>query len=50
MTTFHLVGERKGKTVDLQGGHLFRLDGEGKVAEGWGFTDDQDALDAFFSA
>jgi ketosteroid isomerase-like protein len=49
MTTFHLAGERKGKTVDLNGGHLFRLDADGKVAEGWGFAEHQDALDAFFS-
>ena len=50
MTTWQLQGERKGKTVDLRGGHLLRLDGEGRVAEGWGFTDNQDALDEFFSA
>jgi hypothetical protein len=49
MTTFHLAGERKGRTVDLNGGHLFRLDSDGKVAEGWGFAEHQDALDAFFS-
>jgi ketosteroid isomerase-like protein len=49
MTTFHLQGERKNKTVDLKGGHLFRLNDEGNVLEGWGFTDDQDALDEFFS-
>jgi hypothetical protein len=45
MTTLRLQGERKGHTVDLRGGHLFRLTAEGKVAEGWGFTNDQDALD-----
>jgi ketosteroid isomerase-like protein len=50
MTTFRLQGERRGKIVDLRGGHLMRLTDEGKVAEGWGFTDDQDALDEFFSA
>jgi hypothetical protein len=49
MTTFHLLGERKGKSVDLKGGHLLRMS-EGKVVEGWGFTDNQDALDDFFSA
>jgi ketosteroid isomerase-like protein len=49
MTTFRLKGERKGKTVDLSGGHLMRLEA-GKVVEGWGFTNDQDALDDFFSA
>jgi hypothetical protein len=49
MTTFRVQGERKGKVVDLQGGHLMRIDTQGKIAEGWGFTDDQDALDDFFS-
>jgi hypothetical protein len=44
-----LKGERKGKTVDLFGGHLMRVE-NGKVVEGWGFTNDQDALDEFFSA
>ena len=30
MTTFRLQGERKGKVVDLRGGHLMRLADEGK--------------------
>ena len=34
--------------IDLRGGHLMRVTADGKVAEGWGFTDDQDALDEFF--
>jgi hypothetical protein len=50
MTTFRLYGERKGKVVNIRGGHLMRLTTDGKVVEGWGFTDDQDALDDFFSA
>jgi ketosteroid isomerase-like protein len=50
MTTFGLQGERKDRTVDLKGGHLFRLSTDGKVLEGWGFTDDQESLDAFFAA
>jgi ketosteroid isomerase-like protein len=50
MSTFRLEGERKGETVDVRGGHLFRLNAAGKVVEGWGFTNDQDALDDFFSA
>jgi ketosteroid isomerase-like protein len=50
MTTFSLVGERRGVRVNLRGGHLMRLDAEGKIVEGWGFTNDQDALDGFFSA
>jgi ketosteroid isomerase-like protein len=49
MTTFRLHGERKGRAVDLTGGHLLRI-ASGKVVEGWGFTSDQDALDQFFSA
>ena len=50
MTTYSLQGERKGKAVDLRGGHVFRLTEDGQVAEGWGFTDQQDALDEFFAA
>jgi uncharacterized protein len=49
MTTLRVQGERKGKAIDMRGGHLMRLTEDGKVAEGWGFTDDQDALDDFFS-
>lgn len=49
MTTFRLQGERRGKPIDLRGGHLLRITADGRVAEGWGFTDDQDALDDFFS-
>jgi len=50
MTTFRVQGERNGQTIDMRGGHLMRLTADGKVAEGWGFASDQDALDAFFSA
>ena len=50
MTAFRVQGERRGKTIDLHGGHLMRVTGDGRVAEGWGFTDDQDALDEFFAA
>jgi ketosteroid isomerase-like protein len=49
VTRFHVKGERKGKQVDLDGSHVIRFDSSGKIVEGWGFTDDQDALDAFFS-
>ena len=49
MTTWRMEGERKGKTIDIRGGHLFRISAEGKVVEGWGFTNDQDTLDDFFS-
>jgi ketosteroid isomerase-like protein len=50
MTTFRLQGERKGKTIDMRGSHLMRLTPDGKVAEGWGFADNQDTLDDFFAA
>lgn len=49
MTTFRVQGERRGKTIDLRGGHLMRVTDDGRVAEGWGFTEDQDALDEFFT-
>lgn len=42
-------GERKGKQIDLEGAHVFRLDGAGKIAEGWGFVQDQRTLDDFLS-
>jgi hypothetical protein len=29
---------------------MIRLNAEGRIVEGWGFTQDQDALDDFFSA
>ena len=50
MTTFRLQGERKGKAIDIRGGHVMQLSADGKLVEGWGFTDDQDVLDDFFSA
>ena len=50
MTTFRVQGERKGCTIDTLGGHLMRLTADGQIAEGWGFTEKQDELDAFFSA
>jgi hypothetical protein len=34
----------------MNGYHLVRLNAEAKIIEGWGFTQDQDALDEFFSA
>lgn len=50
VVTVSLQGERKGKTVDLRGAHLMRMNDRGQVAEGWGFLSDQDALDEFFTA
>jgi ketosteroid isomerase-like protein len=50
VTTFHLQGERKGKTINLRGAHILRFNDQGKIVEGWGFTNEQDALDDFFNA
>jgi hypothetical protein len=50
VTFFKLQGERKGKKVGLRGAHMMRLNDSGQIVEGWGFTNDQEALDAFFSA
>ena len=50
VVTINLKGERKGRKVDLRGSHIMRMNDQGQVAEGWGFLNDQDALDEFFSA
>jgi hypothetical protein len=34
--------------INTHGGHVFRFDGEGLIAEAWGFTEDQAALDELF--
>ena len=49
LVEFHLNGSRKGKRVEMDGYHMIRLTDDGKVAEGWGFTERQDELDEFFS-
>jgi hypothetical protein len=36
--------------VEMDGYHMIRLDQQGRIVEGWGFVEDQDALVAFFSA
>jgi ketosteroid isomerase-like protein len=50
VSQFHLVGDRNESHVDLNGSHILRFDDKDQIVEGWGFTDDQDALDAFYSA
>ena len=47
MTTIRVQGERKGKQIDMRGGHLMRISEDGLVVEGWGFTNEQDELDDF---
>lgn len=50
VTHMHLVGDRKGKHIDTRGSHILRFNEAEQVVEGWGFTEDQDALDEFFAA
>lgn len=50
VTQIHVRGERKGKTIDTDGGHILRFDANDQIVEGWGFTEKQDALDEFFAA
>jgi uncharacterized protein len=42
-------GLRKGHRVDLEGAHVLRIEND-KVVEGWGFYENQEILDTFFSA
>jgi ketosteroid isomerase-like protein len=49
LASVRLIGLRKGKRIDMHGYHMIRLDHHGKIVEGWGFTEDQDTLDDFFS-
>ena len=42
-------GLRKGHRIELEGAHVMRVQ-NGKVVEGWGFVENQDVLDEFFSA
>jgi ketosteroid isomerase-like protein len=49
VATLQFSGLRKGHRVKMGGAHVMRLE-NGKVVEGWGFSEDQDVLDQFFSA
>jgi ketosteroid isomerase-like protein len=50
LVAFQVTGSRRGRRVDMGGHHMIRLDESGRVVEGWGFAEDQAALDEFFSA
>jgi ketosteroid isomerase-like protein len=50
LVAFRLTGSRRGRRIETSGHHMVRFDDEGKVREGWGFTENQAALDEFFSA
>ena len=42
-------GRRRGRTIDVGCGHVFRLDSDARIVEAWGWCTDQQALDAFFT-
>jgi uncharacterized protein len=41
-------GFRKNHRIEMEGAHVLRVE-NGKVVEGWGFVENQDVLDEFFS-
>jgi hypothetical protein len=47
--SINLRGLRKSHRIYLGGSHLLRIE-NGKIVEGWGFVENQDVLDEFFSA
>lgn len=49
VTQIHVVGARKGKTIDTAGSHILRFNAHNQIVEGWGFTDRQAELDEFFA-
>ena len=49
VTSVRLRGTRKHHRIDMNGAHVMRVEG-GKIVEGWGFAENQDVLDEFFSA
>jgi len=49
VAAIRLRGRRKGHRIEMEGAHVMRVQG-GQVVEGWGFVENQDVLDEFFSA
>lgn len=45
MATVRLRARRRGHPVESTGGHVFRFDDEGRIAEAWGFVEKQAELD-----
>ncbi|MDX6554421.1 MAG: uncharacterized protein QOD86_616 [Miltoncostaeaceae bacterium] len=45
MAVVEVAAERVGRRVSCLGGHLFRLAPDGRIAEAWGFVEDQAGLD-----
>ncbi len=46
VATVRVRGSRYGRSIDTAGAHVFRIDGDARIVEAWGFAVDQDALDA----
>ena len=45
----HVKAERNGKTLDQNGVHVWHINSEGKPTEFWGFAEDPEASDEFWS-
>ena len=50
VATARLTGERRRIKVRMHCAHVFRLDGDSRIVEAWGFVADQAALDEFFGS
>jgi len=44
----HFTARRDGDALDMDGVDVFRVDGDGRIAEVWLFSADQDTEDAFW--
>ncbi|MET0829587.1 MAG: nuclear transport factor 2 family protein [Microbacterium sp.] len=42
-------GLRRGRRLDVVGGHVLRFSEDARIVEAWGWCADQQALDAFFA-
>jgi ketosteroid isomerase-like protein len=49
MATGRLVAARGERRLESVGGHVFRFNAAGRIAEVWGFVRDQEELDALLS-
>lgn len=48
VAVIHFTGKRKGRSIDSEGAHIFRMSSDNKITEGWGFVEKQEELDMFF--
>ncbi len=50
MAIVDVTAARGARRLQCRGGHVFRFGDDGRIAEVWGFVDDQDGLDALLSS